>query len=485
MNQDILSFAFQSIPFVAALVLGLLVPVCIVGSGMLAEKWSDSSKIAVILGVLIVGNALSVLLSGRLIYSQAELALNPLQSFQDLEQGRAVWAGRFTNGTILFVSLGEIFRWFTGRRKMPAAAKPLLLAFMAFYLASYWVGVAFATSREISLSWVYAPIAFTALALLSQTGMNKDALTKLEWVLLAILAASLIGAAVVPKMTVESGYKSWIPGFTFRLYGFAEHANSLGIIAALSVILQLSPYVRKRPNLIFLGIAMFALIFTQSKTAWMVALIGVALVRFEDVRSRFGSTSPGQFSLFLILMGTLFTALGFIVLLYAINAGLLDRLLKFQDAVTFTGRTRIWEISWNEFLNNPLFGYGPALWDLPYRYQKNFLAAGQAHNQFFQTAGQAGLLGLLSWFWYIFLLGRNCASLWASTCGLAAIGFLGLMIRCFSESPMRLAGLTGMDAFAHLLAFAFAASLVYVPASRRRATAPLQRPLVPGEESFR
>ena len=51
MNQDILILAFRSIPFVAALVLGLLVPLCVVGAGLLAEKWSDSSKIATILGV--------------------------------------------------------------------------------------------------------------------------------------------------------------------------------------------------------------------------------------------------------------------------------------------------------------------------------------------------------------------------------------------------------------------------------------------------
>jgi len=471
MNNDLLTLAFQGIPLVAALVLGLLVPFFIVGAGMLAEKWSDSSKIAVILGALILGNALSILLSGRVIYSQAEMALNPLLLAQDPESGRGVWAGRLTSAIILLVSLGEIFRWITGRRKMPAAAKPLLLAFMAFYLSSYWVGVVFATARDIQLSWIYAPIAFTALALLSENGMNKSALAKLEWVLLIILAASLIGAGVMPKMTVESGYKSLIPGFTYRLYGFAEHANSLGIIAALSVILQLSPYVRKRPNLIFLAISIVALIFTQSKTAWVAGLVGAGLVRFESIRGSFSGSTRGQFPLLMILVVSVLGVLASVALLFAVNSGMLDRVLKLQDTVTFTGRTRIWEISWNELMNNPLFGYGPALWDLQYRYQKNFLAAGQAHNQFFQTAGQAGLLGLATWFWYVYLLGRNCVSSWSRTSGLAVIAFVSLMIRCFSESPMRVGGLTGMDAFVHLLAFAFAASLIYVPAQRSGAPA--------------
>lgn len=465
MNHEFLAVIFQGIPFLLAVILGLLVPVVIVGAGALGEKWSDSSKIAVMLGILILGNAVSVMLNGRVLYSPEELALNPLlATLQDPDAGRGAWAGRFTNGTILLVSLGEILRWLTGRRKMPAEAKPVLLAFFAFYLASYWVGAIFANAGAIALSWLYAPIAFTALALLSKDGMNKSTFTKLEWVLLAILIASLVGAAVVPKMTVETGYKSWIPGFNFRLYGFSEHANSLGIIAAMAVILQLSPFVRQRPNLVFLAISVVALIFTQSKTAWLAAVAGVILVRFESVRGRFRGSAPGNFPLFIILTGCFVAVAAAMAFVYAANAGLIDRLLKFQDAITFTGRTRIWQISWNEFLDNPLFGYGPALWDLPYRYQKNFIVAGQAHNQFFQTAGQAGLFGLLTWFWYVYLLGRNCAMSWSRTSGLALIAFLSLMIRCFSESPMRLGALSGMDAFVHLLAFAFAAALVTQPA---------------------
>jgi hypothetical protein len=231
--MKILAAVFQGMPFLMAILVGMLVPILVVISGLLAEKWKDSSKVATILGILILGNAVSVLLSGRVLYSQEEMALNPLLAL-DLEQGRGVWAGRITNATILFVSLGEIFRWVTKRRKMPETAVPLLLAFLAFYIASYWVGVFFATAREIQLSWLYAPIAFTALALISKDGLNKEALTKLEWVLVLILGASLAGAILVPGMTLEPGYKSWVPGFSSRLYGFAEHANSLGIIAALA-----------------------------------------------------------------------------------------------------------------------------------------------------------------------------------------------------------------------------------------------------------
>ena len=465
MIQDFLAVIFQSVPFILALALGLLVPLIAVFAGVLAEKWSDSSKIAVILSALVIGNAISVMLTGRTLHSEQELLLNS-QLGMDVEQGRAAWAGRLTAGTILFVSAGEILRWVTGKRSMTAVAKQLWWAFLAFYMASYWVGVVFATSREIQMSWVYAPVAFTALALMAPTGY-KEAMLKVEWVLLAVLGASLLGAVFVPDITVQRGYSSWLPGFSIRLYGFAEHANSLGIIAALAVIMELSPFVRKRVNPLYFAIAAVALLLTQSKTSYMVAVAGVAFVRFEDLRSRFDVKAPGKFISTLIAGSTFLIAAGLIVFLVFANTGKLDRFLSFSEAITFTGRTRIWQITWNDFMDNPIFGYGPAIWDLKYRYEHNFMAAGQAHNQVFQTLGQAGLIGLATLLWYVYLMGRNCLQSWRATSGLAAIAFLGLLIRCFSESPMRLSGLNGMDAFVHLLAFTFAASSVVVAAERK------------------
>lgn len=461
--NEILAVIFPTLPYVAAIVAAMIVVIGLVASGWFAGKWSDSSKIAAILGALVVGNAIGILVSGRTIYSQ-DATLNALAGLQDVEGGMKAWAERFTNAAILFVSLGEIFRWLSGARKMASSTKWLLLSFSSFYIASYVVGLLFANTREVKLSWIYAPAAFTAVALLAPSGLNGDALRKFKWALVGVLAASLIGAVVAPGLTVESAYKGLIPGFSKRLYGFSDHANSLGIVAALAVILELSPLVRKRPNLIFLAISLAALIFTQSKTSWIVALVGVLFVRFEDIRGHSKSNVPGQFVLKLVLAGTMVGSLAALVFAIAANAGVLDRLFNLKE-ITFTGRTRIWEISWNELLANPLFGYGPALWDPLYRFQNNFMSAGHAHNQFFQTAGQAGILGLVTLAWYVYLLARNCAGMWRASSGLAGIAFVSLMIRCFSESPMRLGGLSGMDAVVHLLAFGFAAMFVHAKVS--------------------
>jgi len=463
--NDVLVFIFQALPYVAALIAAVIVTFGLVGSSWFAGKWSDSSKIAAILGALVVGNAIGILISGRTIYSQ-DATLNTLAGLQDVEDGMKAWAGRLTNAAILFVSLGEIFRWFSGARKMASSTKWLLLSFFSFYVASYFVGLLFATTRDVKLSWIYAPTAFAAVALLAPTGLNGDALRKFRLALVGVLAASLLGAVVAPGLTVEDGYKGLIPGFSKRLYGFSDHANSLGIVAALAIILELSPLVRRRPNLVFLAISLAALLFTQSKTSWVVALVGVIFVRFENIRGYSKSTLPGQFALKLIFAGATIGSLAALVFAVAANAGLLDRLLNIKE-ITFTGRTRIWEISWNELLNNPLFGYGPALWDPLYRFQNNFMSAGHAHNQFFQTAGQAGIVGLMTLAWYVYLLARNCAGMWRLSLGLSGIAFVSLMIRCFSESPMRLSGLSGMDAVVHLLAFGFAAMFVHAKVSAR------------------
>jgi len=464
MIQDFLAVIFQGLPFIMAIAIGLLIPVLAAIASVLAEKWTDSSKIAVILGALVIGNAASVVLTGRVLYSEQELILNS-QLGLDVQQGRAAWAGRLTSGIILFVSIGEIFRWATGKRVMTPAAKQLWWALLAFYIASYWVGLVFANSQEVQVSWLYAPIVFTALALMAPTGY-KNAIVKIEYVILTVLGLSLLGAIFVPDMTIQRGYSSWLPGFSIRLYGLAEHANSLGIVAAIAVIMELSPFVRKRMNPLYFAIAAFALILTQSKTSYVVAVVGIVFVRFEDIRSRFGARNVGNFSSVVMVASMLVTAMGLLVFLVLVNNGRLERILDIPEAITFTGRTRIWEITWNEFLSNPIFGYGSAIWDLKYRYEHNIMAAGQAHNQVFQTLGQAGLFGLVSLLWYLYLMGRSCLKSWEVTSGLAAIVFLGLLIRCFSESPMRLGALSGMDAFVHLLAFTFAASSV--TAIRRR-----------------
>ena len=60
---------------------------------------------------------------------------------------------------------------------------------------------------------------------------------------------------------------------------------------------QLSGGQRQR---VMLAIALAALVFTQSKTAWVSTLIGVSFVRFESLRARFKTSTPGNFSLFMV-----------------------------------------------------------------------------------------------------------------------------------------------------------------------------------------
>lgn len=455
MIQDILGAIFFAAPFILAIAAAVAAVLGMVAAGAMSKHWSDSNKVAVIFGTLILGGAIAIAVSGRTILSQDELNMQPWLSAREAD-GASKWIGRFTNLIVILICVGEIWNWISGKRRIPVTAKSVWLALLAFYLSSYWVGVVFATSREIQLSWIYAPIAYTAFALIAGNGLNDEALKKVQLALVIVLAASLVGGLLVPGLTIERGYKSLVPGLNFRLHGLSDHANSLGVIAALSVLLEVSPFVRKRPNWLYLGIALLALILAQSKTSWVLAVLGVLLVRLET----FGSGVPQRKRWTIPLIGSLVVVLGLAILLIgfaiAVNLGALDALASRRDLTTFTGRTRIWEISWNEFVKSPIFGYGPAIWDIEYRIQHKILAAGQAHNQFFQTIGQAGGLGILTMLVYVGLLGRNCVRAWKSTLGLSVVLFVGLLVRCFSESPLRMAGLDGLGSLIHLMTFGFA-----------------------------
>src|SRR6185295_11888417 len=48
--------------------------------------------------------------------------------------------------------------------------------------------------------------------------------------------------------------------------------------------------------------------------------------------------------------------------------------------LTMTGRDRIWAVAIEEWQSNPVFGYGPGLWDPEYRASIGLLNATHAHN---------------------------------------------------------------------------------------------------------
>ena len=443
-------------PFVAAVLLGLTLPIIVIALSSTSAKFLDHQKLVVIFAGIVLGSTLATAFSGRLIISDAELASNPSLLATARQEGNA-WFSRIAHLVVLAVSISEIFLWFLQKRRMGNLQFKLWLAAMAYYTFSIVVSGILGEFRGLDLKVLYMPIVLTAVALLAPSNY-KQALNALRFILFIPLVGSLVAIWIAPTLVMETGYQSLIAGLSIRLAGLTEHANSLGVIAAIAIFLELSRYVRAKPNIFFLAIASLNLVLAQSKTAWGIAIICLALLGLGVAsvgRNKRGSTVDLKLAVFVSFS----VALAIAFVFFKIDA-LQNYLGDDRTGLsTFTGRTKIWSITWDEFVSNPLTGYGPALWDQTYRFQRGMMAVGQAHNQYMQTLGQAGILGIGSLAIYICLLLSRGVSNWAETGGLSLVLVLVVLIRGLSESPMRMLGIMDFDSFTHLLAFTTAAAV--------------------------
>lgn len=250
-------------------------------------------------------------------------------------------------------------------------------------------------------------------------------------VALFFVYGSLAAAVVAPSFAVEAPYdQSWL--FDFRLHGLAGHANSLAPIAlayfALDHALGRAPGLLGRLH----GFAAAAVIvLAQSKTIWLAAIVAAAVV---------GWTLMPRAKRHVALAASVMIGITVVAATAPfIEAGrILDSPVVVQVS-TLTGRTVVWAYTLQAWQENPLFGYGPRLWQSEMRvdFMSVFSwAPGQAHNQLVQSLGEAGVLGLLGTLVWMVLLWRRAHS--DARRGNPAALFLTavLLIRALTETPL-------------------------------------------------
>jgi exopolysaccharide production protein ExoQ len=311
-------------------------------------------------------------------------------------------------------------------------------------------------TRGWRLNHLYMPLMFTSLALLSHVN-PLPALRTLRWCLGVVMLGSLLAAWWAPALALDRDYASLIPGLSWRLVGLTDHANSLGALAVVALMLELSPAVQAKPRLLLLIPALAVLLLSQSKTAWVEVVLALSLLRFNGLRARLFGLERARGAVGMLALLAIAVALLLILLGMLASS---DRALAWIDhasLTTLTGRTKIWEITWAEFERSPWLGYGPALWDAQYRYEQGLVSVGQGHNQYIHTLGQAGLVGAGCLLVYVATLLRNSLAAWRAGMGLPLALVLLLLVRGVTETPLNLNSILSTDAFLHLLAFALAA----------------------------
>ncbi len=388
------------------------------------------------------------------------------------------WFTRLLSLAIVALAGLRIFQSFVERKVGPGnttnrnpKSDPAITLFAPYALyacvASIFCSIA-GTRPAFVHSMVYPILVLGSVYFLHAIDL-RVVISHVKKILLIALVGSLLAMVVAPKFAFETGYAGLIPGLTIRLYGLASHPNSLGPIAVLYLALE---YYQPSKKFRLAGIAsaLAVMLFAQSKTAYVAfaALIVIASYFFFLRPGGRGGASQYR-NQFQALIGLACLSVGILgsiaFVLYLADIGPGDRIMSALgrrtsgDLSTFTGRTLIWDITLKVWRANPLFGYGPTIWNQEFRDFYGLSYVGQAHNQFIQTLGESGAIGLLGLCLYLLSLTRVALKTAFVTYG-ASLAILAIpILRTITEAPFRNVVVSDWALFTHLVVLLFLAAL--------------------------
>lgn len=418
------------------------------GFSLQAERLWSEKLVPAIVPLIVLGIALSSLLSGRnLQFAEKNIELVAAQ----LGGGTNIL--RLITVTILSIALAKLIGRFLQRQSsVPAPGTPLFVALMIYVVAVNVLPGALGTEPAFVHSLFYSMVVFAAAWAGRHEALGAT-IQLAKYALYGIMFASLLAAVVVPNIAVQPNYSGLIPVFKFRMWGLGSNANSIGPLALLTLLLEyLEPTPRTWLRVLLLCASGLVFILAQSKTAW-VALI-VVLVVLAWYR---WATLHREKVTILIALG--FISAGIVILgalLFFDFSVLWDRFSSSRagdSLFSLSGRTGIWEVAIQEWLRNPLFGYGPEIWGAKFRAEIGMPYAFSAHNQFMQTLSMSGAIGLAALLAYLRYLIPAAFRMSAETRGVS-VALLGvILLRSVSEAPLAMAGLLDGEVLTHFLLF--------------------------------
>lgn len=445
--------SFYSWPFAAALILGVLIPASAAVASQITKNWHPSTRMLCIILPLIIASITPIIFSGRIIYTEAQQdAMTSLQVGSGISPIGTRATQIFTLLSLVF-SAGEIYRWLWGRISLYTTTKPTWLLLVAYIATSIVISNIFSDQPEFRLRDFYFFITAASIFLLAPHADDRF-WNGLRLALLIPTTGSLVAYLVSPEFAALQDYTAAIPGLSIRLYGLADHANSIGFVALGAAYIEI---MRKKPRhwlsaLAFL-IHITVLILSQSKTAWVAAVLlsGLAFSHATLNSARLGS-QKWRAAITIQLAGiSAFTVLSIFVFV-ALTSSAVESKLNDASFYNLTGRGEIWKITLEEFYKNPLTGYGPEIWNEKFRFKHGWPFVGQAHNQFVQALGQSGIIGFMSLMGYMGILLVACINNPNPNFRITAIGLYVLMLtRCVTETPLRASGIAGWDNVFHLI----------------------------------
>lgn len=235
----------------------------------------------------------------------------------------------------------------------------------------------------------------TALFLESPTTLG---LARLRSMAACFVVLSALFSAAFPHLATIAGgygdvYKGALRGILSDKNPFGNALSSCMVVLVLTARIEPGSWFRS-PYVACIVAGLVMLVLSQSATSMIAFLIPALL--FAVNRIVLAQTPNAGLRLLLVAIGTLLA--GFVAFvgptLLAEASGTVGR-----DA-TLTGRTEIWELTWNAALQRPLLGHGYLSFWQDYIGENGMLArlgmweVAEAHNGFIEVLLSAGFVGL-------------------------------------------------------------------------------------------
>lgn len=420
-----------------------------VAGGVHVEPYIRRQASALLPALLLFGFAASTLISGR----NASLYGLVGNILEDSGSGRGVWILRIATAMAVGISSLIVVSAFLRKPDEKNPARPLFFAFSIYFVFSYVVSGIFGTEPTISHKTFYPFLIMFGLYLTSDQG-EELLLRLVRDGLLVMLITGLCLIPVAPDLVLQRGYVGFIPGFSYRYWGLASHANNIGPLSIFFfLILCWLPYRSRAMVMFAIAVAGITLIISQSKTSLVSATLiaGIFMVRWwwQAVFSNKFGRCVSAAVISLSMLAVLVVLVAFVADMYSQP---MEKLLnKIQGRGTIlTGREFIWKITVAEWERSPIFGYGPALWGEEFSARFGYLGiASNAHNQFFDTLGSAGIVGATSLIVYAAALVFYAVRLADPSNWLSIALIVFVLTRCISEVPLKTMNITTSDFFMH------------------------------------
>lgn len=338
--------------------------------------------------------------------------------------------------------------WLNRKKIASGSGSPVMLAtFLIFWIGTVAIPAFLGAHPNVSHDYLYSLVIGVAAVLATET--ERDLTIKgARNALFLFMAGGLLLLPINPALVLDTSYtQGFLPGVP-RMAGLAAHAVSMGILAQLGLLCLLArPYESAWLQRLAWTLGLLVLFLAQSKTAWIAFVLCSACI--IGVRQgplfwrRMNNPLRPELGVVTVL-AFMATVMGIALLAMFGEVG--AKLGSFFDSAqgaqltSLTGRDQIWAIAYEEWQRNPVFGYGPTLWDESFRASIAMPNATHAHNQFMDTLSRSGTVGAAALVLYVVVLLVLSVRYARSSGGLTLALFTALLLRSISEVPLLLFG---------------------------------------------